>query len=89
MEEVPLLASFLPAVRVSLEGKRSLCITLFGQEWGLLGEQDVCSSSCRVLCVVGTVHQPAEMHLSLLRGNCMWSVLREAEGLEEEAGSLQ
>lgn len=50
MKELPLLASFLPEVRESLEGKQSLC-TVWGGG-GLLGERGVCSSGCRVYCVL-------------------------------------
>lgn len=53
MEKLFLLASFLPEVRVSLEGKPALCTVW---QWMLvLREQGVCSSSYRVYCVLCVV----------------------------------
>ena len=51
MEELPLLASFLPEVRESLEGKPSLCTVQQGG--GFLWRVGVCSQWLQgLLCVV-------------------------------------
>jgi hypothetical protein len=53
MEKLFLLASFLPEVRVRLEGKPALDTAWL---WMLvLGEQGVCSNSYRVCCVLCVV----------------------------------